>query len=41
MRRDFYDMYANNEAVFETRILSKDNHRHRNDDITLQFIETR
>lgn len=41
MRRDFYDMYANHEAVFKTWILSQGNRRHRNDDITLQFIETR
>lgn len=40
MRRDFYDMYANHEAVFETWILSQGNRRNRNDDITFQFIET-
>ncbi|KIU20905.1 hypothetical protein QX99_00971 [Weissella cibaria] len=34
-------MYANHEAVFKTWILSQGNRRHRNDDITLQFIETR
>lgn len=39
MRRDFYQMYANHEAIFEPWILSQAKSRNRDDDITFQFIE--
>ena len=40
MRRDFFQMYANHEEVFEPWILSQGRNRNREDDITFQFIET-
>lgn len=39
MRRDFYQMYANHEEIFEPWILSQAKSRNRDDDITFQFIE--